>query len=49
VGSIIVSGMGVGRYDIAFAGMLTIAILGMLTLWGSTLIERGVLKWMGMK
>ena len=49
VGSIIVSGMGVGRYDIAFAGMLTIAVLGILTLWGASLIERGVLKWMGMK
>lgn len=47
VGSIIVSGMNVGRPDITFAGMLTIAILGILTLWGSNLIERGVLKWMG--
>jgi NitT/TauT family transport system permease protein len=49
VGSIIVSGMGIGRPDITFAGMLTIAILGILTLWGTNLIERGVLKWMGMK
>ena len=49
VGSIIVSGMNIGRPDIAFAGMLTIAILGILTLWGSSLIERVVLKSMGMK
>jgi NitT/TauT family transport system permease protein len=49
VGSIIVTGMNIGRPDIAFAGMLTIAILGILTLWGSSLIERVVLRSMGMK
>jgi ABC-type nitrate/sulfonate/bicarbonate transport system permease component len=48
VGAIIVGGQSIGRYDIMFAGMVTIALLGIVTLALSTLLERWVLKWMGM-
>ena len=48
VGAIIVSGQAIGRYDIMFAGMVTIALLGIATLALSTLLERRVTKWMGM-
>jgi len=39
----------VGRYDIMFAGMIAVAILGILTLVAGTLIEGRVKKWMGME
>jgi ABC-type nitrate/sulfonate/bicarbonate transport system permease component len=48
VGAIIVGGQAIGRYDIMFAGMVTIALLGIATLALSTLMERWVHKWMGM-
>jgi NitT/TauT family transport system permease protein len=48
VGAIIVGGQAIGRYDIMFAGMVTIALLGIVTLALSTLMERQVKKWMGM-
>lgn len=48
VGAIIVGGQTIGRYDIMFAGMVTVALLGLATLAFSTLIERRVTKWMGM-
>jgi NitT/TauT family transport system permease protein len=48
VGAIIVGGQSIGRYDIMFAGMVTIALLGIATLALSTLAERWVQKWMGM-
>ena len=40
VGAIIVGGQSIGRYDIMFAGMVTIALLGIATLAFSTLLER---------
>ncbi|OPY30333.1 MAG: taurine transporter subunit [Methanomassiliicoccales archaeon PtaU1.Bin030] len=49
VGAIIVGGQTVGRYDIMFAGMVTVAVLGILTLLIGSLIERRVKKWMGME
>lgn len=49
VGAIIVGGQTVGRYDIMFAGMIAVAILGILTLVAGTLIEGRVKKWMGME
>jgi NitT/TauT family transport system permease protein len=48
VGAIIVSGQNIGRYDIMFAGMVTVALLGLATLAISTFLERRVTKWMGM-
>jgi NitT/TauT family transport system permease protein len=48
VGAIIVGGQVIGRSDIMFAGMVTIAFLGIATLAISTLVEREVKRWMGM-
>jgi ABC-type nitrate/sulfonate/bicarbonate transport system permease component len=48
VGAIIVGGQTVGRYDIMFAGMIAVAILGILTLLVGSLVEGRVKKWMGM-
>jgi len=39
----------VGRWDYMFAGMVVIAILGILTAGLSGYIERRVSKWMGIK
>lgn len=49
VGAYIRTMADVGRYDYMFAGMVVIAILGILTTELSGYIERRVSKWMGMK
>ncbi len=49
VGAIIRANSDIGQYDYMFAGMLMIAILGILTVALSRLVERRVSIWMGMK
>jgi ABC-type nitrate/sulfonate/bicarbonate transport system permease component len=48
VGSMIVNGQAIARYDIMFAGMVTVAMLGLTTYLLSSYIEKKVLEWMGM-
>ncbi len=48
VGSMILASSQIARYDFMFAGMVTIAILGLLTTGLSRLVERRVSRWMGM-
>jgi NitT/TauT family transport system permease protein len=48
VGSMILASSQIGRYDFMFAGMVTIAILGLLTTGLSRQVERRVSRWMGM-
>jgi ABC-type nitrate/sulfonate/bicarbonate transport system permease component len=40
---------GVGRYDLTYAGMVTIGLLSVLTTGVAGLIEQRLYKWMGMK
>ncbi|MBI0584514.1 MAG: ABC transporter permease [Methanomassiliicoccus sp.] len=49
VGAIILRNGDIGLYEYMFAGMLMIAILGLLTTWLSKFIEGRVSKWMGMR
>lgn len=37
----------VGRWDYMFAGMVVIALLGILTVGGATYLEKKITKWMG--
>lgn len=48
VGMIIVGGQTIGRYDIMFAGMVAVAVLGIVTVFLSSVLEKKVSKWMGM-
>jgi NitT/TauT family transport system permease protein len=48
VGSMIVNGQAIARYDIMFAGMVTVAMLGLVTYITSSYIEKKVSRWMGM-
>ena len=48
VGVMITASQNVGRPDFMFAGMITIAVLGIVTLGASQFIERRVNRWMGM-
>jgi ABC-type nitrate/sulfonate/bicarbonate transport system permease component len=49
VGSYIWLTAGVGRYDLTYAGMVTIGLLSVLTTGVAGLIEQRLYKWMGMK
>ena len=49
VGQYILFKAEISRYDYMFAGMVTIAILGLLTTEMSGYVERKVSKWMGLK
>ncbi len=49
VGQYIIFKNEVGQYDYMFAGMIVIAILGLLTTELSGVVERRVSKWMGLK
>ncbi len=49
IGAIINANSQIGLYEYMFAGMLMIAILGIVTTGISKLIERRVSTWMGMK
>ena len=48
VGVLITAGQAIGRYDIMFAGMVVIGVLGIVTLALSEFLEKRVKKWMGM-
>lgn len=48
VGSMIINGQAIARYDIMFAGMVTVATLGLATYLLSSYFEKKVLEWMGM-
>ncbi len=48
VGVLITAGQTIGRYDIMFAGMIVIGVLGIVTLTVSEFLEKRVKKWMGM-
>jgi len=49
VGQYIIFKNEIGQYDYMFAGMIVIAILGLLTTELSGVVERRVSKWMGLK
>ncbi|WP_019178576.1 ABC transporter permease [Methanomassiliicoccus luminyensis] len=48
VGVLITAGQSIGRYDIMFAGMITVGVLGIITLAISNYVEKKVDAWMGM-
>jgi NitT/TauT family transport system permease protein len=49
VGAFILNNANIGRYDYMFAGMVMIAILGIVTVESASYIERRVSRWMGAK
>lgn len=48
IGVLITAGQTIGRYDIMFAGMVVVGLLGIVTLTVSEYLEKRVKIWMGM-